>query len=187
MGKLLTGLAAGASLLLTTSAAFADGYSAYGRPSYAPFSWTGFYMGANVGGAWGTDHGTVNDSNPVDTTHSFSLNPSGVFGGGQLGYNLQSGNIVFGIEADLGDLDLRASAANSNIVNAIPFRTSTSGGLYGDVTGRLGYSFGSTLLYSKGGFAFFDGDAKVHAVNSAFFIPESSTWSVYRLDGWWWS
>lgn len=137
-------------------------------------SWAGFYVGVHVGGAWGSDNGTVIDANPADTTHPFTLDSSGVFGGGQLGYNLQRGNIVFGIEADFGDMDLSAKASNSHIVNGIPFETTTSGGFYGDVTGRLGYSFGSALLYAKGGFAFFEGDAKVHAVNPAFFIPETS-------------
>jgi opacity protein-like surface antigen len=30
------------------------------------------------------------------------------------------------------------------------------GGFYGDVTGRLGYAWGSALLYAKGGFAWLD-------------------------------
>jgi outer membrane immunogenic protein len=156
------------------------GPGGYKDAPWAP-TWAGFYLGVHVGGAWGNDHGTVIDSNPVDTTHSFTLDSSGVFGGGQLGYNFQRGNVVFGIEADFGDMDLSAKASNSKIVNTIPFETTTSGGFYGDVTGRLGYSFGSALLYAKGGFAFLEGDAKVHTVNPAFFIPETS---ASAFTGW---
>jgi outer membrane immunogenic protein len=142
-------------------------------PSYIGVNWSGLYLGAHVGGAWGSDNATVNDTNHIDTTHPFSLDANGVFGGGQLGYNLQRGNIVFGIEADLGDMALSASALNSNIVNTIPFRTSTSGGFYGDVTGRLGYTFGPALVYAKGGFAYLDGSAKVHVTDNPS-IPETA-------------
>ncbi|MGO9174392.1 MAG: outer membrane protein [Rhodomicrobium sp.] len=142
-------------------------------PAAPAVSWAGFYVGAHVGGAWGSDAATVNDANPVDTTHPFSLDANGVFGGGQLGYNLQRGNIVFGIEADLGGMDLSGSALNSKIVNIIPFRTNASGGFYGDVTGRLGYAFGPVLVYGKGGFAYFDGSAKVHVTDNAS-IPETA-------------
>jgi outer membrane immunogenic protein len=174
-----------ASVAALSSANAADMYQAPAGgykdgPVAAYVSWTGFYAGANIGGAWGSDHGTVNDTNPLDTTAPFNLDSSGVFGGGQLGYNFQRGNIVFGIEADLGGMDLNASALNSKIVNVIPFRTSTSGGFYGDVTGRLGYSFGSALLYAKGGFAFLEGDAKVHVTDNPN-IPETS---ASRFTGW---
>src|SRR5262249_45584737 len=62
-----------------------------------PFTWTGFYIGANLGGAWG-------QRNLTDTLLGLSLsnvNEKGAFiGGGQLGYNYQFGNVVLGIEAD---------------------------------------------------------------------------------------
>src|SRR5579864_5189970 len=59
------------------------------------FSWTGFYLGGNLGGAWSNN--TVTDS-------FFGLNFSsgsnnGVFiGGGQVGGNYQMGNFVLGVE-----------------------------------------------------------------------------------------
>src|SRR5215831_4345232 len=63
-----------------------------------PFSWTGFYIGANLGGAWG-------QRNLTDTLFGLSLsnvNNKGAFiGGGQLGFNYQFGNFVLGIEADI--------------------------------------------------------------------------------------
>src|SRR6266853_1111594 len=76
-------------------------------PVYAPppFSWTGFYLGGNIGGAWARR----------DVTDTFfgvnfgSGNNNGVFiGGGQLGYNWQIGYAVLGVEWDID------GAANNN-------------------------------------------------------------------------
>src|SRR6185369_10346109 len=59
------------------------------RPAYTPppppppvFSWTGFYIGGNLGGAWA--RGTVSDSL---FGLSASSDRSGFIGGGQLGVN----------------------------------------------------------------------------------------------------
>src|SRR5262245_57814815 len=68
-------------------------------PAYvpAPFSWTGFYIGGNIGGAW-------NQSNVTDSFFGLVFNnPSnnGVFiGGGQVGFNYQFSNIVLSVESD---------------------------------------------------------------------------------------
>ncbi len=125
-------------------------------PVYVPANtWTGFYIGAHVGGAWGSEKtNQPNDNRTVTTTSS---DPSGLFGGGQLGYNWQHGNVVFGVEADLGAMDL----ADKRVFANSDFIVSQKGGLYGDVTGRLGYAFGPALVYAKGGFAFFEGKAQL--------------------------
>jgi outer membrane immunogenic protein len=124
---------------------------------------------------------TVVDNNPVDTTRGFSQDASGVMGGGQIGYNWQAGNGVFGIESDLGGMDLNSSVTRTNVVNGIPFQTSTEGGFYADVTGRLGYAAGPVLLYAKGGYAYLNGGEHVHAINPAFFIPEPT---ANHFNGW---
>ena len=41
---------------------------------------------------------------------------------------------------------------------------SSSGGLYGDITGRLGYAAGPLLFYAKGGFALLDAGIKANYV-----------------------
>ena len=98
-----------------------------GRPvAYeAPFSWTGFYIGANGGYSWNkadTDL-TATSSQRTRVFRAFGLpaetlisdvtvagpgialggaaDVNGWIGGGQIGYNLQSKGWVFGIEADL--------------------------------------------------------------------------------------
>ena len=104
-------------------------------PAYvaAPiYNWTGFYIGGHVGGAFrGNDNNLLGGSN------------DGTFmGGAQGGYDMQfSPNWVFGVEANYSWLDTNSSFANNGL---------------GSVTGRLGYTWGPSLLYVKGGYAWAD-------------------------------
>ena len=133
-------------------------------------------MGGHVGGAWNT--ATVDDHYDYvgDPLSSNNLNGGGIIGGGQIGYNFQWGNIVFGPEADLGYLGLSGSrwaaltpspdclAHYPGDMCGLNANYSTSGGLYGDITGRLGYAVDRVLFYAKGGAAFLDVDIKANYV-----------------------
>jgi opacity protein-like surface antigen len=102
-----------------------------------------------------------------------NLDSTNGFGGGQFGYNFQGGNgglggnflgsnFVFGVEVDLGAVALNQH--NNRFVSTpvggtfvgMALDGHDDGGFYGDVTGRLGYAWGSALIYAKGGFAFLD-------------------------------
>src|SRR5579871_1884153 len=71
-----------------------------------PFTWTGFYIGANAGGIWST--GKVDSTFyaggfpflATSSTGGIGNGASGFIGGGQAGYNWQSGAMVFGVETD---------------------------------------------------------------------------------------
>ncbi len=72
-----------------------------------PFTWTGFYIGANVGGIWSS--GSRSATLIPGGTDAFlsgyfpggiGSNQSGFLGGGQAGYNWQTGAWVFGVETD---------------------------------------------------------------------------------------
>jgi outer membrane immunogenic protein len=94
--NLLTGIAV--IMLTATNAASAADISARPAPLplafvAPPFSWTGFYVGANLGGGWAGS--TLSDS---FTGASLGNSTSGFVGGGQLGYNYQIGNFVLGPE-----------------------------------------------------------------------------------------
>jgi len=97
-----------------------------------------------------------------------SFETTGVIAGVQLGYNVQRGNFVYGVEADLGYLDLGGSKdfdlpnPTKHRENDIGATYSLSGGLYGDLTARVGYATDRTLLYLKGGAAFLNVDSKSH-------------------------
>jgi len=118
-----------------------------------------------------TNNGTVPFSSP---------GPSGLFGGGQIGYNVQSGIFVYGIEADFDGLDASVSGTftSSGRVTSV----TSSAGLYSDITGRAGLVMGNALFYVKGGFALFTGD--VHVSDPADHIGQNSgTFMGWTLGG----
>jgi outer membrane immunogenic protein len=86
-----------------------------------PFTWTGFYIGANAGGIWET--GKTNSTFyaggfPFLTTSNsnrLGSGSSGFIGGGQAGYNWQSGALVFGVETDFDGTSLSKSGSSSGL------------------------------------------------------------------------
>jgi outer membrane immunogenic protein len=69
----------------------------------AVYSWTGWYAGVNVGGGWGESKNTFTaDFPPPTPAGSDTTQVSGVIGGGQLGYNWQSGTWVLGVDSRRG-------------------------------------------------------------------------------------
>lgn len=123
------------ALLATTSARAADipgvsrPYSAPG--AYNAYSWMGPYAGINVGYQTGS---TTN--NPTD--------PAGPTIGVQLGYNWQSGQLVFG-----GETDLQLSSADDVVA---PWKFSNP--WFGTARARVGYASNNLLFYGTGGLAY---------------------------------
>ena len=103
-------------------------------------SWSGPYLGGNLGYAWGSV-----DNNPTK--------PSGFAGGAQAGYNFHPNpNLVFGVEGDI-----QATGADDTFA---PWKFSNP--WFGTLRGRAGYLFNTgylnraVLLYGTGGLAFGD-------------------------------
>ena len=122
---------------------------------YAPvFSWAGFYVGLNAGVGWG-ESGNVLVTGPTFAS-SGTLGGGGgdgrFVGGGQIGYNWQSGAIVYGLETDIQYVDTGGS------VNWGPYSWWTGGGgdgaYLGTVRARVGYAVDRTLFYITGGLAY---------------------------------
>jgi outer membrane immunogenic protein len=123
-----------------------------------PPLWTGFYIGGTIGGAWAKDNITDVDGLNNPAGFSYSLQDAGIIGGGVIGYNLQYGHFVYGVEVDLGGIGFGKTVdepVSPGITNHL------GGGFYGDATGRLGYEAAGALFYAKGGWAYFDGKASV--------------------------
>jgi opacity protein-like surface antigen len=135
MSKLFHTAAAAAALLALSMAANAAEVGAR-PPVYAPppiylappFSWTGFYLGANIGEAWGRRN--VTDS-LFGLSLSNSVNNNGAFiGGGQLGFNYQFGNFVLGIEGDFDGIANTNTAANGVVGPGIAISREKSPGTF---------------------------------------------------------
>lgn len=182
------------SLLAGSQAYAADMYRGGGSlkdsPDLLPVSpvWRGLYAGGHIGGAWGNVDVSNTYTYIQDPTVDSSLGASGVIGGGQIGYNLQSGNLVYGLEADLGVLDLSGSSTvqlQGGTRPPLSVKYTTSGGFYGDITGRLGYASGRTLFYAKGGAAFLNVDFDTHYTGkyAEFDYQDSDTFWGWTIGG----
>jgi outer membrane immunogenic protein len=121
-------------------------------PMIAPvFTWTGFYIGGNLGGAWA--HRNVTDS-------LFGLNFSngtnnGVFiGGGQIGGNYQFSNFVVGVE---GSFDWASNNNNTTTGIVVPglggntIQVTSNNTWITTLAGRFGVAYDRVLFYGKGG------------------------------------
>jgi outer membrane immunogenic protein len=143
-------------------------------PVVAPaWSWTGFYLGANVGGAW-TEKENFSVADPLRTIGLFppdvpsqpgaqaSGQGSGIAGGIHGGFNWQiAPQFLIGIEADISAADLKFSTrqelldfgASTNIL----FTTDSKVDALSSVRGRIGFVHEDWLFYGTGGW----GGAKV--------------------------
>lgn len=118
--------------------------------------WTGFYLGVHAGGAWGdVDIASVTSPDgdfDFDPPEAVGLSPDGVLGGGQFGYNFQMTNWVFGLEVSGSGLDFDDSITNPWAPGTTEWFTTEVEWLVLGVA-RLGWSWDSSLLYLKGGWA----------------------------------
>jgi len=146
------------ALLATSFAADAADMPIKGGPYYkAPprsvvsyYNWTGFYAGINGGYSWGNSDWDF---------PAVSNKPKGWMAGGTVGYNWQSGAIVYGLEGDFDWADVSASSACG------AFTCETKERWFATARGRLGYAFDRWLPYVTGGAAF--GDIRASSSNPA--------------------
>ncbi|WP_334494791.1 outer membrane protein [Bradyrhizobium sp. AZCC 1678] len=168
--------AAVVSLLFAGAASAADLAArpyAKAPPPVAPvFSWTGFYIGGNVGGAFTNDtaFGITDPNNTLGLTGglvpiNFSASPTSVIGGVHAGYNWQVGPTwLVGIEGDFSFTSLRYQGSLSPFVSALPPANSFSNSNLridnlATIRGRLGWTQNQWLLYVTGGGAWMHADA----------------------------
>jgi outer membrane immunogenic protein len=114
-----------------------------------PAGWGGFYIGAHLGGTWGSS--TANGQTGVTLDDSWSYSPSGLVIGGTLGYNWQLGPMIYGIEGDLGNLGLGGSGGYY-VPLGYDASTTTDADFYMTLRGRLGVLMNGWMLYVTGGY-----------------------------------
>jgi outer membrane immunogenic protein len=153
----------------------------------AAFDWQGPYVGAHLGAVWGDV--TVTDTYTYyrDPTEVNTVDAKGLIGGGQLGFNFRSGQLVYGFEADFGGIDLSESKSARLVKSAAPLtaKYSVSGGAYGDFTGRMGYAANRAFFYAKGGAAVatVDFTSNYSGTNTEFNYAHSDTLWGFTLGG----
>jgi outer membrane immunogenic protein len=169
--RLIIGALAALPLLTGTPALAAD-MALKAPPPAAVYSWTGWYLGLNVGGSFGEKRITSSYGIGGVPFASTSAHLDGVIGGGQIGYNWQSGHWLFGLEADFQGSSERATADPSAelvvvpppvLPPVVPPPVPMPGELqdreklewFGTLRGRLGVLASPTwLLYVTGGIAY---------------------------------
>jgi outer membrane immunogenic protein len=115
------------------------------------FSWTGFYIGANLGGAVGSSTVKQYSSNPLAYPYAKWPAPSaGIIGGLQGGYNYQMNWALIGAEVDFDWSNVTSARAYSIDVQSSQFKTN----YVGTVRARLGYVMDRALMYITGGYAY---------------------------------
>lgn len=159
-------------------------YRIGGTGLYAPVpvaNWAGWFVGGNFGGGTALNRSSLVNSPtpPLLANEQFNLMPDGWLGGGQIGYNWQAANWVYGLEADIQGTTLKddktCALVCSTAVTFAAFDQKMQ--WFGTVRGRVGYSIGSTLFYATGGFAY--GGVKTH-VAGLFGLPFDQTFSRTR-------
>jgi outer membrane immunogenic protein len=147
--------AAYGAVLAPAAAADLGGYPNYpdkgrGQGIYVPsyFSWTGAYVGGNLGYAYGNSTTTADTAGAFNNAYSsMEIRPYGWMAGLDAGYNWQSDTFIFGVEGDLGYLGADREKYRSDGFATVSY------GWYGTATARIGFSDSRWMIYGKGGLA----------------------------------
>jgi outer membrane immunogenic protein len=144
------------------------------------FTWTGFYMGADIGADFGSTNlhniftGATATLHSLDTSgvmgggyvgYNFALGQGGLFGTGLFGGNFLGGGVVLGVEGDF------QGTSNSSNFSFVDFNTGDSVTLHrqqnwlASANGRLGIAYDRALFYAIGGGAWAQGNTSLTFVS----------------------
>jgi outer membrane immunogenic protein len=131
-----------------------------------PSAWAGFYGGINGGYGWNAGSRTIDYlSGPAAGDTTGRAAPEGGFGGAQIGYNVQRGSLVFGLETDFQGAGISNSTSGASTAGSA-FTSKEDVDWFGTVRGRAGISAGNVLFYGTGGFAY--GDVRERAFDNSW-------------------
>ena len=131
-------------------------------PPPPPFTWTGPYVGGQIGYAWANDNLYYVAYDPVSAlgfNPSTYIAPNGVIGGAHIGFNYQidkpGGGFVIGVEGSVDGASLNKTA----VANFVGFgdtiiSASTNTDIQGSIRGRFGIAWDRFMIYATGGVAF---------------------------------
>jgi outer membrane immunogenic protein len=165
------------------SVGFASMASAADLPVKAPvmapaYNWTGFYIGIEGGGGWGsTRHTNAVSGNNSGTDN----NLTGGLVGGTYGYNWQFGSWVIGFEGDISWTGISDTfGINAFCGSSTPCITNLR--WLGTDRARLGYAWDRYLVFATGGVAY--GGVNAYIANNALNTSnETHTRAGYTVGG----
>jgi outer membrane immunogenic protein len=165
----------------------------YGPPP--AFTWTGFYIGAHVGGGWGTKEWDAITMVPgfapvksvalADVTGTHTVN--GFLGGVQGGFNIQFGPTVWGVEAQWSGADVKGHGPCFGEIGfgVASFDTSSTCSTkvrsIGTIAARFGLAWDHTLVYVKGGGGWANDRFNLHSTSNANFPPPFATFNFGEI------
>jgi outer membrane immunogenic protein len=153
------------------------------------WTWSGFYLGANIGAIWNNTKETVQPAggfltpafvpaNPL-RTDSATFDDIGLTVGTQVGYNWQVDRLVLGVETDLNfsSLNERNSVNRplaAPLVLTINHAETEQLDWFGTIRGRLGVVLSpALLLYGTGGLAY----GGINSSSTVFFASGGDTYA----------
>jgi outer membrane immunogenic protein len=192
-------------------------------PPVAPgVNWTGFYIGGHIGHGWGTKDFSLPDiagekfgdcSGKHQECFDFSKlgSPavghklSGLLGGAQAGFNLQSGAFVYGVEGQFSWTGMKEDSLSKlgefrfvncwyDVTKEIDLKAHTEVNWVATLAGRVGYAVDRVLIYAKAGVAFADQDynwivtkgskdlatAKFSDTRTGWMVGGGAEWALWR-------
>jgi outer membrane immunogenic protein len=145
-------------------------------------TWSGCYIGANIGAGWSDQKYTV-VSGPSTGETRYDFSSDGIVGGGQVGCDLQYGQFVFGIQ---GMWDASGIEGRGDVIEGTNVTAETKVSSFATLTGRVGYAAQPNwLLYVKGGGAWVRSKHTEFVTNTGalFNGPEKLTHSGWTIGG----
>lgn len=182
MNRFLLNVSACALAFAIASPSFAaDMPSYYQEPAYVgpEFSWGGVYAGINTGLGWGQSDWSSS------VTTGFNSPAGGLFGG-TIGFNVQTGAFVFGLEGDVDGNWMRNSNSTGTGICSVPgcaIQTSW----FATARGRVGFAYDRALVYLTAGGAFADVQMFTNGLTE---VTDRAGWTVgagleYAILGRW--
>jgi outer membrane immunogenic protein len=144
------------------------------------YDWSGFYIGAHLGGGWIAEERTL-----IPGGQFGALKYSGTLAGGQIGYNVQAGAFVLGVQGDISRLDASADARDNPITlpcNAIVACQANTKWV-ATATAHLGVTQGPALVYLTGGAAWLNAQYSLALTMPFEKITVSGTRAGWTLGG----
>lgn len=179
--------AAAVGLSAAVPAAAADMGAIYKAPPVPVFTWSGFFVGGYFGKAWGSTTWLENESSsatggiaaPGFTDSSFSENDW--LGGGQFGFDYQTGWVVWGAYVDAGAGNIAGSSGCFSQLAGTSQACSSSINAVGSAGARLGVAVDRVLLYGVAGWAW----ANERNTNACYNCgPANLATNAQVMNGW---